>query len=96
MPRTGHLLWSQVVLRKSSAGNRADVSRDWRTLVGAEVDAVKQDDREAGVHDDVALDEIRLYGEVLSAVAEVDRPLNQHEIDVILGVFHGHSPADLS
>lgn len=53
---------------------------------GSEVDAVKQDAPEAGVHDHVALDEIELYGEVLSAVAGVDRSLTVEEIDVVLGV----------
>ncbi len=41
------------------------------------------DDR---VHDAVALDEIDLYAEVLSAVAAVDRPLTEGELDKVLGV----------
>jgi hypothetical protein len=41
------------------------------------------DDR---VHDAVALDEIDLYAEVLSAVAAVDRPLTSGELDKVLGV----------
>jgi hypothetical protein len=41
------------------------------------------------VHDRVALDEIELYAEVLSAVAAVaatDRPLTAAELDEALGI----------
>lgn len=38
------------------------------------------------VHDLVALDEIELYGEVLSAVAATDRPLTVAELDDALGL----------
>jgi hypothetical protein len=38
------------------------------------------------VHDLVALDEIELYAEVLSAVAQADRPLTVAELDQVLGV----------
>lgn len=38
------------------------------------------------VHDLVALDEIELYAEVLSAVAASDRPLTLAELDQVLGV----------
>ena len=38
------------------------------------------------VHDLVALDEIALYAEVLSAVAATDRPLTLAELDDALGV----------
>ena len=38
------------------------------------------------VHDRVALDEIELYAEVLSAVAASDRPLTAEELDHALGV----------
>jgi hypothetical protein len=38
------------------------------------------------VHDSVALDEIELYTEVLSAVAASDHPLTPAEIDEVLGV----------
>ncbi|HEV2450302.1 MAG TPA: hypothetical protein VGS62_00025 [Streptosporangiaceae bacterium] len=38
------------------------------------------------VHDRVALDEIELYAEVLSAVAAADRPLTREELDEVLGV----------
>jgi hypothetical protein len=37
-------------------------------------------------HDHVALEEIELYAEVLSAVAAVDRSLTVDEIDEVLGV----------
>jgi hypothetical protein len=38
------------------------------------------------VPDRVALDEIELYAEVLSAVAVCDRPLTPQELDQVLGV----------
>ena len=38
------------------------------------------------VHDRVALDEIELYAEVLSAVATADRPLTDAELDEVLGI----------
>ena len=38
------------------------------------------------VHDLVALDEIELYAEVLSAVAVAERPLTVAELDQVLGV----------
>ena len=38
------------------------------------------------VHDDVALGEIELYAEVLSAVAASDGPLSSSELDAVLGV----------
>ena len=38
------------------------------------------------VHDVVALDEIELYAEVLSAVAATDRPLTHAELDEALGI----------
>jgi hypothetical protein len=38
------------------------------------------------VHDRVALDEIELYAEVLSAVAIADRPLTASELDEVLGL----------
>jgi hypothetical protein len=38
------------------------------------------------VHDRVALDEIELYSEILSAVAMTDRPLTMAEIDHALGI----------
>ena len=38
------------------------------------------------VHDDVAMDEIELYAEVLTAVAASDGPLSPRELDAVLGV----------
>ena len=38
------------------------------------------------VHDRDALDEIELYAEVLSAVADADRPLTDAELDEALGI----------
>lgn len=53
-----------------------------------------RDDR---LHDAVALDEIDLYAEVLSAVAAADGPLSQDELDAVLGLVHASGaepPAD--
>ncbi len=44
------------------------------------------DNLDLRVHDLVALDEIELYAEVLSAVAAADRPLTLAELDQALGV----------
>jgi hypothetical protein len=44
------------------------------------------------VRDDVALDEIELYAEVLSAVAASDGPLSSTELDAVLGVGPGPRP----
>lgn len=41
------------------------------------------------LHDRVALDEIELYAEVLTAVAASDRPLTRTELDAVLGVTDG-------
>jgi hypothetical protein len=38
------------------------------------------------LHDRVALDEIELYAEVLTAVAASDRPLTRTELDTVLGL----------
>ncbi|REE96605.1 hypothetical protein DFJ69_2044 [Thermomonospora umbrina] len=52
-----------------------------------EVDAVRQHHHlDLRVHDRVALDEIELYSEILSAVASAERPLTTDEIDMALGV----------
>lgn len=45
-----------------------------------------REDLDDRLHDAVALDEISLYGEVLSAVAAADRPLTEDEIDAVLGL----------
>jgi hypothetical protein len=50
-----------------------------------EVDAVPEQ-VDLRVHDRVALDEIELYTEVLSAVATVERRLTAAELDEVLGV----------
>lgn len=47
---------------------------------------MRQDDIYARVHDRIALQEIELYGEVLSAVAASDRPLTDEELDTVLGI----------
>jgi len=58
------------------------------------VDAVR-DYVDLRVHDSVALDEIELYAEVLSAVASSDRPLTDDELDEVLGLLPiaGRRPA---
>jgi hypothetical protein len=45
-----------------------------------------REDLDDRVHDVVALDEISLYGDVLSAVAAADRPLTAAELDAVLGL----------
>ena len=45
-----------------------------------------RDDVDLRFHDRVALDEIELYAEVLSAVAASNRPLTSAEIDEVLGL----------
>jgi hypothetical protein len=56
------------------------------TAQPGEVDAVR-DYVDLRVHDMVALDEIELYAEVLSAVAASDRPLTDDELDEVLGLL---------
>jgi hypothetical protein len=53
---------------------------------GRKDDAVGHDDLDSRVHDRVALDEIALYAEVLSAVAISERPLTLEELDNALGL----------
>src|SRR3954463_94788 len=50
--------------------------------------AVRQANVDLRVHDRVALDEIELYSEMLSAVASAERPLTVDEIDMVLGLGH--------
>ena len=45
-----------------------------------------RDDVDLRFHDRVALEEIELYAEVLSAVAAADRSLTIDEIDEVLGL----------
>jgi hypothetical protein len=52
----------------------------------AEVDTMTELQVDLRVHDRVALDEIDLYTDVLSAVATADRPLTAAELDRVLGV----------
>jgi len=54
-----------------------------------------RDDVDLRFHDVVALEEIELYAEVLSAVAAADRPLTTEEIDEVLGLRE-RSGADAS
>jgi hypothetical protein len=49
-------------------------------------DAVGHDDLDSRVHDRVALDEIALYAEVLTAVAVSERRLTLDELDDALGL----------
>ncbi len=54
-----------------------------------------RDDLDDRLHDAVALDEIDLYSDVLSAVAAADRPLTDDELDAVLGLDHAASPVPL-
>ena len=47
---------------------------------------MRQQNLDLRVHDRVALDEIELYAEILSAVAAAERPLTIAEIDLALGI----------
>ena len=67
------------------AGRVVTLSTGSAALSGREVSAVP-DCLDLRVHDRVALDEIELYAEVLSAVAASDHPLTPEEIDEVLGV----------
>jgi len=51
-----------------------------------------QDQLDHRVHDFVALAEIDLYADVLSAVAVADRPLTLAELDAVLGVQPAAEP----
>jgi len=59
--------------------------RDRCGFLGEEVGAVRER-LDLRVHDSVALDEIELYAEVLSAVAASDHRLTPEELDEVLGV----------
>jgi hypothetical protein len=75
MARLGHIrtrFWS--VALTSGVGLRT------------EVDAMRLSELDRRLHDDVALGEIELYAEILSAVAVAERPLTDAEIDIVLGV----------
>jgi hypothetical protein len=50
------------------------------------VSALRYDEANLRFHDRVALDEIELYSEVLSAVAAADRRLTPAELDEVLGL----------
>ena len=45
-----------------------------------------RDDLDDRLSDAVALDEIDLYADVLTAVAAADRPLTDDELDAVLGL----------
>jgi len=52
-----------------------------------------RDDLDGRLHDAVALDEIDLYADVLSAVATADGPLSDAELDEVLGVRNARGAA---
>jgi len=56
------------------------------------VGALSYDDVDLRFHDRVALDEIELYAEVLSAVATASRRLTPAELDEVLGLSRPASP----
>jgi hypothetical protein len=55
------------------------------SLSAVEVSAIPRQ-LDLRVHDRVALDEIDLYTDVLTAVAAADRPLTDAELDQVLGI----------
>ncbi len=52
-----------------------------------------RDDLDDRLSDAVALDEIDLYADVLTAVATADRPLTDDELDEVLGLDHARGAA---
>jgi hypothetical protein len=60
-------------------------SRVPRIRLAMEVGAVREH-LDLRVPDRVALDEIELYAEVLTAVAVSDRPLTAEDLDAVLGI----------
>lgn len=54
--------------------------------------ALRYDDVDLRFHDRVALDEIELYAEVLSAVATASRRLTPAELDEVLGLRRPANP----
>jgi hypothetical protein len=52
-----------------------------------------RDDLDDRLSDAVALDEIDLYADVLTAVAAADRPLTDDELDAVLGLDHAPGAA---
>jgi hypothetical protein len=56
------------------------------------VGALSYDDVDLRFHDRVALDEIELYAEVLSAVAAASRRLTAAELDEVLGLRRPANP----
>jgi hypothetical protein len=52
-----------------------------------------RDDLDDRLSDAVALDEIDLYADVLTAVAAADRPLTDDELDAVLGLDDAASAA---
>jgi len=75
-------LMGHAAARCRVVGLRSRVPRIRWTM---EVGAVREH-LDLRVPDRVALDEIALYAEVLSAVAVSDRPLTAEELDVVLGI----------
>lgn len=67
------------------ASSRRNLEAVRRIRSAREVGAVREQ-LDLRVHDLVALDEIELYAEVLSAVAATDRPLTSTELDEVLGL----------
>lgn len=65
--------------------SQRNLKRDGESARSAEVSTISRQ-LDLRVHDDVALDEIELYAEVLSAVAASEGPLSAREIDAVLGV----------
>jgi hypothetical protein len=57
-----------------------------------EVGGLSYDDVDLRFHDRVALDEIELYAEVLSAVATASRRLTSAELDEVLGLRRPANP----
>jgi hypothetical protein len=82
-----------MTLSGHAAGQFSNVAyyqEPWRDAA-TEVDAVPEQ-VDLRVHDRVALDEIELYTEVLSAVAAAERRLTAAELDEVLGLRSAAKP----
>ena len=65
---------------------RHNLEPRWPRIRSAMEEGALREHLDLRVHDRIALDEIELYAEVLSAVAATDRPLTAEELDRVLGL----------
>ena len=75
-------------MSRRSLKGRAASSRSARGVAAAKEVSTIPMQVDLRVHDDVALGEIELYAEVLTAVAASEGPLSERELDEALGIRH--------